>query len=102
MSKAKLQLTAASRWWSEHRSAEQAARWLDGFEVASKSLRDDPQQHALAPENEHFPLPYPPRQLVYGIGPRPTHRAVFEVRGDTVFVVAIRHLAEDDLPREEM
>ncbi len=101
-SQAKLQLAAAARWWSEHRSAEQAIRWLDGFEVAIASLCDNPQQHGLARESELYQLPYPARQLLYGIGQKPTHRAVFEVRGDTVFVVAVRHLAQDNLASEEL
>ena len=101
-SKATLQLAAAARWWSEHRSAEQAARWLDGFEAAIASLSNNPEQHGLAPENELYPLPYPARQLLYGIRKKPTHRAVFEVRGDTVFVLAIRHLAQDSLLSEEL
>jgi len=56
----------------------------------------------LAPKNERCQLPYPARQLTYGIGNKPTHRAVFEVRGDTVYVVAIRHLAQDDLTIDEL
>lgn len=95
-------MTTAARWWSEHRSAEQAARWLDGFELAIASLADNPQRHALARETELYPLPFPARQLLYGSGNSPTHRAVFEVRGNTVFVVAIRHLAQDDLPTDEL
>lgn len=28
---------------------------------------------------------------LFGLGNKPTHRALFEIRGDTVFIVAIRH-----------
>lgn len=101
-SRAGLQLAACARWWSECRSADQAARWLDGFEEAIVSLRENPERHGLARENGLYELPYPVRQLLYGIGKRPTHRAVFEVRGDTVYIVAVRHLAQDDLSSEEL
>lgn len=101
-SRAKLQLTQSARWWSEHRSTEQAARWLDGFESVIAALCDNPLQHGLARESERYQLPYPVRQLNYGVGSKATHRAVFEVRGDTVYVVAIRHLAQDDLAVEDL
>jgi plasmid stabilization system protein ParE len=101
-SRAKLQLSQCASWWAEHRSLEQAARWLDGFEQAIAALRHNPERHRLAQENDLYELPYPVRQLSYGIGKTPTHRAVFEIRGDTVFVVAIRHLAQDDLLLDDL
>ncbi len=101
-SKAKLQLVACARWWSEHRNADQASRWLEGFEEAIDLLGDNPEQHGLARENDLYELSYPVRQLLYGLGKKPTHRAVYEVRGDTVFVVAVRHLAQDDLSSNKL
>lgn len=101
-SKAKTQLSAAALWWSDNRSVEQAARWLDGFEAAINSLSDRPEQHGLAPENAFYSLQFSVRQLLDSVGARPTHRAVFEIRGDIVYVVAIRHLAQDYLPVEEL
>ena len=77
-------------------------RWLDGFEQAITALAENPEQHGLARENYFYELPYSVRQLLYGLGSRPTHRAVFEVRGDTVFVLAIRHLALADLAPDEV
>jgi plasmid stabilization system protein ParE len=101
-SKAKLQLMTCATWWAEHRDVEQAARWLNGLERAIAGLSENPERYGLARENNLYDLPYPVRQLNYGIGSKPTHRAVFEVRGDTVFVVAIRHLAQDDLSSDEL
>jgi plasmid stabilization system protein ParE len=101
-SRAQLQLLRNAQWWSENRSTDQAARWLDGFEAAIAGLAHNPHQHRMAPESNRYQLPFPARQLNFGIGNKPTHRAVFEVRGDTVYVVAIRHLAQDDLAAEEL
>jgi len=101
-SKAKLQLVNCASWWSEHRNADQAARWLDGFEAAINSLCENPERHSFARENDYNELPFPVRQLLYGIGGKPTHRAVFEIRGDTVYVVAVRHLAQNDLSLIEL
>jgi plasmid stabilization system protein ParE len=101
-SRAKFQLAEFARWWAEHRDIRQAARWLDGFERAIAGLAQNPERHSFARENCLYQLPYPVRQMTYGIGMNPTHRAVFEIRGDIVFVVAIRHLAQDDLPSTEL
>jgi plasmid stabilization system protein ParE len=101
-SRAKRQLAQAALWWAEHRSPDQADRWLDGIEQAIAELAKNPEQHALAKENSFYDLPYPVRQLLFGLSTKPTHRAVFEIRGDTVYVVAIRHLAQDDLIAEEL
>jgi plasmid stabilization system protein ParE len=95
-------LTDSAVWWAENRSAEQALRWLDGFEQAIAALAEHPERHGVAREDGLYDLPYTVRQLLYGIGRKPSHRAVFEVRGDTVYVVAIRHLAQDDLSPNDL
>lgn len=99
-SKAQLQLSSAAVWWSEHRSEEQAFRWLDGFEAAISSLGMHPERHRLAAENGFYSLPHPVRELLFGLGSKPTHRAVFEIREETVYVLAIRHLAQDYLSED--
>ena len=99
-SKAQRQLAEVALWWAEHRSVEQATRWLDGFESAIQSLSENPERHVLAGESEAFDEPV--RQLLFGLGSKPTHRALFEIRGDTVFVVAIRHLAQRDVTRADL
>jgi plasmid stabilization system protein ParE len=98
--KAKIQLYEAARWWAINRSAEQAARWLDGFEEALASLENEPERFSTARENDAFPFTV--RQLPYGLGRKKTHRAVFEVRGNQVIVHSIRHLAQDDLAPENL
>lgn len=94
------QLESAARWWSEHRSHAQAEKWYDGFVDAILSLAEGPERCPLA--REHGQFPFPLRQLNYGIGPRPTHRAVFTVRQERVIVLRIRHLAQDDLGSEDL
>ena len=98
-SRAELQLYTNALWWAENRSTAQAVRWLDGFQRELRVLSDDPNQHSLAPESEV--LPFVARQLLYGLGRRKTHRAIFEVRGDDIIVHAIRHLAQEALSAED-
>jgi len=93
--RAKDELDQACDWWAEHRSAEQALRWYNGLIAAMKSLGDNPQRCPVAPENHAFPFEI--RQLLYGSGRKPTHRAVFTIRPDLVLVLRIRHLAQQEI-----
>jgi plasmid stabilization system protein ParE len=92
---AQTELVNAAVWWAEHRSPDQAIRWLDGFEEALNSLAQQPDKHSLARENNQFAFPL--YQLHYGVARKPTHRAVFRITGDTVEILTIRHLAQRDL-----
>ena len=93
--RAKRQLLEQALWWSENRSAEQAFRWLEGFERALAKLADRPEGCPVARENDAFDFVV--RELHYGIRDKATHRAVFEIRNDEVIVYSIRHLAQRDL-----
>jgi plasmid stabilization system protein ParE len=92
-------LLQACAWWAENRSAQQAQRWYDGFAKAIHGLATDPERFPLAAENHAFP--YEIRQLNYGVGRRPTHRALFVVRPDSVLILRVRHLAQRPLSPEE-
>jgi plasmid stabilization system protein ParE len=98
--RAQRDLVQACTWWAENRSAEQAERWYDGIANAILSLASNPERCPLAPENEAFP--YELRQLNYGLGRRPTHRAVFGIRPDRVLILRVRHLAQKPLSPEEV
>ena len=93
--RARRQLYESAMWWSEHRSAKQTARWVDGFEEVLSTLQEDPERFALAPEDDAFSFTV--RQLLFGLGRHKTHRAVFEVRDNQVLIHAIRHFAQADL-----
>lgn len=82
-----------ARWWAEHRSLEQAERWYDGFLAKLDFLETDAERCSLARENPEFPFEL--RELLFGLGSRPTHRALFTIRPSTVVVLAIRHAAQD-------
>jgi plasmid stabilization system protein ParE len=93
-------LREAAGWWARHRSAAQAQRWYDGFVEALDSLAEQPLRCPLARENESFP--YELRELPYGVGSRPTHRALFAVRPDAVVVLSIRHVAQKDVAPDDL
>jgi hypothetical protein len=72
--------------------AEQANRWYVGFIQAMLTLEKNPYRCPLAPESDLFP--YEVRQLNYGQGRQPSHRALYTVRPDSVVVLRVRHLAQ--------
>ncbi len=98
--RAKQQLEEAARWWAEHRSSDEAERWYDGFLETLLSLRTNPDRCSPARENPTFA--YEIRQLAFGLGRRFTHRAVFTIRENEVVVLAIRHLAQDDIAPDDV
>jgi plasmid stabilization system protein ParE len=92
--RAKADLRHAVIWWSEHRSGEQALRWYDGIRDAIATLADNPHRCILARENPKSDEEL--RELHFGLGSRPTHRAIFVIDPDAVRVLAVRHAAQDD------
>ncbi len=99
-SRAEAELYEAAVWWAENRSPDQAVRWLDGFERAIASLAENPQKHTLAREDRDFPFTL--HQLLYGLGTKPTHRALFRIRDNEVIIYGIRHLAQRDVTPEDL
>ena len=63
-------------------------------------LAEHPEHCPLARENGQFPGEL--RELHYGVGSRPTHRAVFAIRPDIILVYTIRHAAQDDWRPDEV
>lgn len=97
---AERQLDANTDWWQEHRSADEARRWYSGFRGKIARLDENPHLHGLAAEDENFP--YELRELLFGLGSRPTHRALFTIQAEMVIVLAIRHVAQDRVTPDDV
>jgi hypothetical protein len=97
--RAKQQLDAASAWYDGN-APEIANDWYNGFLDALTSLEINPDQHSIARESNEFVTQI--RQLLFGLGKRKTHRAVFSIHRDRVVVRAIRHLSQRDLERDDL
>jgi plasmid stabilization system protein ParE len=97
---AEIELATNAQWWAEHRSVDQAIRWYEGFLAAIQSLERNPDRCPLARENDRFDVEI--RELHYGLGGRPTHRAVFNVEGNRVLVLTVRHGAQRDLTDDDL
>jgi len=97
---AKQFLVDSCAWWAKNRSVEQANRWWDGFVDALESLAENPSRCPLASDCDSFPFEV--RELRFGLGQKPTHRALFTIRTDRVYVFLIRHLAQREVTLEDL
>jgi plasmid stabilization system protein ParE len=85
--------------WISKRSVAAARRWHDKLLAAVRSLENNPARCGLAPENEWYPREL--RQLLHG-KKRGVYRILFEIRGDTVYIVRVRHSAQALLDPDEL
>ena len=67
---------------------------------AVATLSENPERNSQSRERDRFA--YEIRDLMFGVKGRPTHRAVFTIRGEEVVVLAVRHLAQRDLAPEDI
>jgi plasmid stabilization system protein ParE len=81
----------AYEWIARH-SPYYAAKWYSGLLQAIASLGRNPERCGLAPES--YILNRPIRQLLYGKRQH-KYRILFEIQGETVNIVHIRHGARD-------
>lgn len=88
------------RWWSKHRSVEQADRWYLGVIAAMYDLADTADRHAFATERQLREAEV--RQVSYGIGRKPTHRVLFAIRSDTVVVYRVRAFKQDRIGVDDL
>ena len=84
------EIDAALEWLTQH-SLPAAVRWHQQLTEAIRSLENNPERWGLAPESEWYSGEL--RQLLHGKR-RGVYRILFEVRGDTVYVLRVRHGAQ--------
>jgi plasmid stabilization system protein ParE len=79
---AKADIQEAYDWWAESRSAIQAAEWYERTFEAIATLQNMPERCPRVPEDGLSRAGA--RQLLVGIGARPTHRIVFHFDTDAI------------------
>lgn len=84
-----------ARWWAEHHSAPQALNWYEAAFADIYGLDTMPERHGLSQENDYFPFEI--RDMLFGLGRRPSYRAVFTIKGPEVHVLCVRRSSEDIL-----
>jgi plasmid stabilization system protein ParE len=83
--------------WLEARSPSAAKRWREALLEAVDSLGASPARYPLAPESPFRGREI--RQLLHGKR-RGVYRILYEIRGDTVHVLHVRHGAKRFLDEE--
>jgi plasmid stabilization system protein ParE len=78
--------------WLAERSPVSADRWRDSLLAAVASLEENPERCPEAAEAEWYGPAL--RQLLHGKG-RYVHRVLFEIRGDVVIILRVRHSAQN-------
>ena len=86
--------------WMAGCSPAAAASWHRRLLDSLDSLESNPHRCSLAPESDWF-AGGEIRQLLSGKRGR-VYRVLFEVRGDTVVILRVRHQAQDLLPRGDL
>jgi plasmid stabilization system protein ParE len=89
-SRALREIDCALEWLAEQ-SPQAALRWHEQLMEAVRSLENNPERCGLAPESEWYPGEI--RQLLHGKR-QGIYRILFEVRGDTVYILRVRHSAQ--------
>ena len=90
LNRAEADIEANALWWAQRHSMEQAAIWFDTIHEQLKSLEHFPESNALSAENDEFSCEI--RDKLLGRGSRPSYRAVFTIKDDTVYVLVWRQL----------
>jgi plasmid stabilization system protein ParE len=85
--------------WLARRSRRVALRWHQQLLEAVESLAENPQQYGLAPEAEWYPGEL--RQLLHG-KKRAVYRILFEVRGESVYILRVCHSSHALFQRGEL
>ena len=89
-----------AEWWAENRSLEQAIEWTIAIQAKIESLAESPARCRLARENAQFDREI--RQLLVGIGNHLTHRVLFTIRDETVFVLTVRSNRQDEVASDDV
>src|SRR5260370_7946474 len=98
--KAEHEMQAAFNWWADHRSKRQADRWYAGLAKAIADLSENPERHSRSRERDRFA--YEIRDLWFGLGRRPTHRAVFTIPLPDVVLLPVPPVAQRDLTPDDI
>jgi plasmid stabilization system protein ParE len=85
--------------WLRKQSQPAALRWHQQLMEAVRSLANNPERCGLAPEGENDPRKI--RQLLHGKR-RGVYRILFEMRGNNVYILRVRHSAQALLDPDEL
>jgi len=77
-----------ANWWAERHSLQQALSFESTVEQQLSTLSSMPERFGVAPENDKFPIEI--RQMMVGLGSRPSYRAIYTIQNNVVLILAVR------------
>lgn len=89
-------------WWEQHRSVEQANEWEEAVFHEIETLSDHASICPPSRENGRKGITYALQDKRIGLRKTYTHRAVFTIKDDTVFVLAVRSTRQRDLEADDL
>lgn len=84
-------------WWEKNRSVEQANQWETMVFEQLSTLVEFASTCPPSRENGRKGIPYPLQDKRLGLRKMYTHRGVFTVKDETVYVLAVRSTRQRDL-----
>ncbi len=79
-------------WWADHHSVSQAIEFEETVVRQLATLAEMPERFGYASENGTFKFEL--RQMLVGLGSRPSYRAIYTIQGGDVLVLSIRRGAQ--------
>ncbi len=80
-------------WWAEHHSISQAVEFEATVARQLATLAEMPERFGFAYENGT--VEFEIRQMLVGLGSRPSYRAIYAIQGGDVVILSIRRGAQD-------
>ena len=87
-------------WWSENHSIDQAERWFENAYRQLATLTNMPERCPLSSENES--VTFEIRDFLFGLGSRPSYRAIITIEEGVVYVLRVLRGEQDTLQPEEL
>ena len=96
--RAERDIWAAAQWIEDQsKSSAKALRWVRSIRARIETLRANPTRCPVDPDSDAFGEEV--RVLLYGKR-HGKHRILFAIRGDTAYVLTVRHSARQSLSEE--
>lgn len=100
---AKRDIERNAQWWAQEHSVDQAELWFNMVHEQLQQLDLFPESNAVSVESDEFGIEL--RDKLIGLGSRRSYRAVFTIKGSTVYVLRVRRASEQrlhpvDMPEE--
>jgi plasmid stabilization system protein ParE len=87
-------------WWEENHSPTQAERWFENACKQLGSLKTMPERCPLSAENGS--IPFEIRDFLFGLGHKPSYRAIITIEDEKVYVLRVVRGAQDALEEGDL